>query len=146
MSEKEILQLTAQMYEHQQDAGEAKCAADEFYAQAKESEKWASECKAKIEKLMLADGVLKQEIGDFVYNIVRKPQSVEVLCDSKDIPDEYTKTSISADKTKIGKNLRAGIKLNFARLSEREEVLTIKQNVKIKPAEKVDDDPFDDEA
>jgi signal transduction histidine kinase len=86
--------------------------------------------KEKLEKVLIEqmqeDGVLAYEQDGFLIKINEPRGAIELLVDAKDLPAQYQRVKIEADKIAIKKALENGELHNMARITRGEPSLTIK--------------------
>lgn len=87
--------------------------------------KQRDEIKASIRDELLADGNLEETIDGVSYKLRKLPQRMEVLCKPEELPEEYQRIKIEANKVKLKADMKEGEASNYCKLSEVEYKLVI---------------------
>ena len=91
---------------------------ERLYARRKAKENAVSRMKKSLQEAMEATGKTKFKTELFSFNIQANAPSVMLHKDPVEIPAEYQKVTIEADKTAIKEALKRGEQLDFASLEQ----------------------------
>lgn len=78
---------------------------------------------------MLENGVLEEQREGVTFKLRKLPQRIDIFCKPEELPEQYQRIKIEADKRKIKEAVKNGEGSNFAKLTEPEYKLEIKHEV-----------------
>ena len=76
-------------------------------------------------KEMLSDGCLEHKGDGVTYKLRKMPQRLEVHCKSEELPEQYQRIKVEADKVKLKADYKNGVASNYCSLSDVEYKLDI---------------------
>ena len=117
-----LSQVTAQLNEQ---VAELKAQMQTVSAEAKRYQDKIDAIKSDIKIEMENDGCLEHKQDGCVFKLHKKPQSLDIVCNPEELPDEYQRIKVEADKAKLKKDFKDGLATNYCRLSEPEYKLVI---------------------
>ena len=109
----------------EQELAQLKTKVKELSAEAAKYQDEIAAIKSEISDEMLEDGCLEHNQNGIIFKLHKKPQSLDIVCKPEELPDEYQRIKIEADKSKLKKDFKDGLATNYCRLSEPEYKLVI---------------------
>jgi phage gp36-like protein len=110
--------IVKEYFEANQRLLQAKAIVDKATLDKRKAQKKIDDCKAVIQAYMLENGVTQDEGENYQLTLKKAQPTLKLNCKPEDLPEQYQRYKIEANKQALKDDIKAGLETNLASLED----------------------------